>query len=381
MKLLIVADYFLPGHKAGGPIISLKYLANYLNNKIELKVLTRSRDLNSKKNYSNLILNQWIIKNNFPIFYAVNNYKMINQFCRVIFSRESHYIYINSLFSFWYSVSLLTIIFLFRKHKQHKVILAPRGELLDGALEFKKLRKQLYLKFFNIFFKDKIYKWHATSIIESKSIEMHFNVENIFKIPNLYPQIFENKKTNDYKDYSDETLKCIYLSRITPKKNLLFLIKLLQRFKKFDLIFDIYGPLEDFSYWEECRKEILNLPQNIKIQYRGEVKHENIKNTFNRYDLFLFPSKSENHGHVIYESLSSGTCVFVSNNICIPDSLKEIVFSLTIKDEKVWIDNLKKIHLEKKKFLRDKNYIINIYNNYIRSTNLHNKYNILFDIK
>ena len=111
------------------------------------------------------------------------------------------------------------------------------------------------------------------------------------------------------------------------------------------------------------------------------MKHENIRNTFNRYDLFLFPSKSENHGHVIYESLSSGTFAFVSNNIFIPDSLKEIVFSLTLKDEKVWIENLIKFYKEKKKLLGDKNYVINIYSNYIKRTNLQNKYNILFDIK
>ena len=306
---------------------------------------------------------------------------MINQFCRVIFSKESHYIYINSLFSFWYSVFILFIIFLFRKHKFHKIILAPRGELLEGALEFKKLKKQIYIKFFNLFLKDKIYKWHATSINESKSIKMHFNVENICDVPNLYPSVLENKKTDDYADHSVEPLKCIYLSRITPKKNLLFIIKLLKCFYKFDLIFDIYGPLEDLSYWEECKKEILNLPQNIKIRYRGEVKHENIKNTFNRYDLFLFPSKAENHGHVIYESLSSGTFAFVSNNIFIPDSLKEIVFSLTLKDEKVWIENLIKFYKEKKKLLGNKNYVINIYSNYIKRTNLQNKYNILFDIK
>lgn len=45
----------------------------------------------------------------------------------------------------------------------------------------------------------------------------------------------------------------------------------------------------------------------------GEVSHEKIHETFSKYHFFLFPTFSENYGHVIVESMLAGTPVIISD--------------------------------------------------------------------
>ena len=47
---------------------------------------------------------------------------------------------------------------------------------------------------------------------------------------------------------------------------------------------------------------------------KSKLKPNEVVGTFSKYDLFLFPSGGENYGHVIAESLSSGTPVLISKN-------------------------------------------------------------------
>jgi len=57
---------------------------------------------------------------------------------------------------------------------------------------------------------------------------------------------------------------------------------------------------------------ISQLPSNIKVNYLGSVSSNDVIRIFGRYDLFFFPTAGENYGHVIAESLTSGTPVLVS---------------------------------------------------------------------
>ena len=47
--------------------------------------------------------------------------------------------------------------------------------------------------------------------------------------------------------------------------------------------------------------------------YKGSVQPEEVIETFEKYDIFLFPTKGENFGHVIYEALV-GRCIPIISN-------------------------------------------------------------------
>jgi len=82
---------------------------------------------------------------------------------------------------------------------------------------------------------------------------------------------------------------------------------------KADLIFDIYGPIEDKSYWQDCLKLVQKLPSNIKVNYCGAVEADQVMDVLCAYDLFFFPTRGESYGHVIAESLSVGTPALISD--------------------------------------------------------------------
>jgi glycosyltransferase involved in cell wall biosynthesis len=95
-------------------------------------------------------------------------------------------------------------------------------------------------------------------------------------------------------------------------KNLDFLLKVLLRVKSTLELF-IYGPKEDLDYWKKCLKLINKLPFNIKVTIKEELTYDKVANTFSQFDLFAFPTKGENFGHVIIESLLAGTPVLLSD--------------------------------------------------------------------
>ena len=58
---------------------------------------------------------------------------------------------------------------------------------------------------------------------------------------------------------------------------------------------------------------VLNLPSNIRVSFKGDVMRDKIFQLFVKYDVFYFPTKGENFGQVIWESLSCGCPVLISD--------------------------------------------------------------------
>jgi glycosyltransferase involved in cell wall biosynthesis len=108
------------------------------------------------------------------------------------------------------------------------------------------------------------------------------------------------------------TIRIIFLSRIVPKKNLLTALRMLKDIQG-AIEFNIYGPPEDASYWNRCLEEIRTLPRNIGVEFHSLVDHSTVEAIFSTHHLFLFPTLGENYGHVIYEALSAGCPVLISD--------------------------------------------------------------------
>jgi glycosyltransferase involved in cell wall biosynthesis len=75
----------------------------------------------------------------------------------------------------------------------------------------------------------------------------------------------------------------------------------------------IYGPRQEPEYLAACEKLIAALPCHITADFLGELKPDDVVSTFSKYDLFVLPTRGENYGHVILESLMGGTPVLVSD--------------------------------------------------------------------
>ena len=303
-RILIFIDYYLPGFKAGGPIKTVSNSINYLCKTYEFYILTRNHDLNDKFTYD-IETGKWIKNDEYTIMYLGQNEFRVKTLKKIIAEVNPFCFYINSFFSFKLSIKIV----LFCIPRISKIILAPRGELSNSAISNKKTIKTLYLFYSVLFQKYKGLIFQASNDEERNDINKYFPKNKIIIIPDPIDNI-NGSKTSSYIKYTNY-LKLCFISRITPIKNLKFCFELLNSIELIseNIYLDIYGPIENEHYWKECMKI-----QNNRINYCGELIPALVKDTFCKYDFFFFPSESENFGHVIFESLSVGTPVILSNN-------------------------------------------------------------------
>jgi glycosyltransferase involved in cell wall biosynthesis len=316
--ILIVISNYLPGFKLGGPVASISNLINNLSDYYNFKILTSDRDFEDKKSYPGIIKNTWLQRDNHKIFYLKRNLFTLYYLIYFIIRTPADILYLNSFFDPLFSISLVIA----KKVgilKIKTLIVAPRGELLEGCLKFKYRKKALFIWFAKSLdlFKD-IY-WHASTVDESKDIIKLLNVkESKVRVALNMSDVNENDESlneiyyNDCEEVEKKYLRLVFLSRISKEKNLIYALEVLRNVKS-EVLFDIYGPIEDEGVWHVCLENIKKLPLNVIVSYKGLVDRAYVKKTFLCYDLFFFPSVGENYGHVISESLSVGTPVLLSD--------------------------------------------------------------------
>lgn len=322
IRVLTFVGYYLPGYKAGGPLRTLANMAEHLDDSIEFWIITSDRDQGDVERYSSVNMDTWQKVGNTNVFYMRPEHRTVCKFADIISSTPHDVIYLNSYFDPVFTFKPLLGNY-FIKSSRKPVILAPRGEFSKAALSIKKFRKAFFIKLMSFLYKGLYFQ--ASSIYEQEDILRALpwvREKNSIIAIDLPAKLEPMKHTNSDIPKDSVTLNIIFLSRISRMKNLNYALEVLKDVKS-KILFDIYGPQEDSTYWEECEHIIKSLPGNIKAFYKGNVFPEHVKSTFSRYDLFFLPSKGENYGHVIAESISVGTPVLLSDNTPWRDLRKE----------------------------------------------------------
>lgn len=300
-KILIFTDSFLPGFKGGGPITSISNLVSLLNKHFDILICTKDRDFGDTEPYKDIEQNKITNYKEYNVIYLSSIDKQ--NLSKVIVDFNPDLLYLNSFFSKTTQLVMFLNKFTFKK----KLIVAPRGELQDNALNIKKTKKSIYLFIYKLF---RLYKntyFHSTDTIETKSIKDIFGIDTINQLQNVVKiDNFEalTKKENE--------LKLVFVSRVSRKKNLHYALNLLKNIK-YNVVFDIYGPKEDMVYWKECQNIIDTLPENISVSYKGSLAQNKIVDKMREYNAFLFPTLSENFGHVIVEAMQAGLVPIISD--------------------------------------------------------------------
>lgn len=301
-KILIFTNHFLPGNRAGGPVTSIANLTKLLNDKFEIIIVTSNKDLGVEIPYENVEYNTKVKYQDFNVVYLSEiNAHTVSE---AIKANSPDFIYLNSFFStFTQLVLWLTV----KEGLKTPIVLAPRGEMQKNALAIKKVKKNIYLTIYKLLkLYNKVY-FHATDITESDRIQEMFPTQNISILPNV-PKVANNTSLSKSKN----ELRLIFISRIRDNKNLHTALKVLSASKS-NIVFDIYGPLEDEEYWEKCQIQIQALPKNISVAYKGVVSPENITTIMQQYHALLLPTKTENFGHIIVEAMQAGLPPIISD--------------------------------------------------------------------
>lgn len=308
-KVCILTDWFLPGYRAGGPIKSVANLVRALHEYVEFSIITTNQDFGSERPYRDVWHDTWQDWEDIAqIYYCSHDALTAKRLSYLIKQVQPDYIHLNSMFSVPFTVWPLKML---RQGKvQAKVLLAPRGMLHPGALSLKKAKKKAYLAAAKLSGVAKKVIFHATDTVEKQDIQREFgNQVTILQAPNLPTQ---NQQEWEETEKLPGQLKLVFVSRISRKKNLHFLLDRLKGFEEFILL-DLYGPMEEPAYQVELDKQIRSLPDNITVNFKGAVPQHEVAEKLRDYHGFAMPTLGENFGHAIFEALAAGKPVLISD--------------------------------------------------------------------
>lgn len=336
-KILIFIDWFLPGYKAGGPIRSVANMLEHLSDDFSITIVTSDRDLDSNTPYQNIEKDKFIKQNNYSIIYLSPKNQTKKYLKKIIKKQDFNLVYFNSLFSFKFT--LLPLFIIKNQKKEIKIILAPRGMLGQSALNLKKFKKQAFLKFSKLFKLFNNIIWHATDKTEVSDIKKYFGENAKIKLISNIPG-----RVGNYVKREKDITKFVFLSRIAEIKNLLYAIKCFQKLKTDKrVIFSIFGTEEELAYLRKCKTEANLVRQNIQIDFKGELAHEEVNSTLSEYHFYFLPTMHENYGHTIFEAISAGCPVIISDQTPWQNlEEKKIGWDIALNDEEKFVDTIQK---------------------------------------
>lgn len=309
-KILICVDWYEPGFKAGGPIQSCKNLVAQLGEEYDFYILTSDRDINEQAPYPGIVTNSWIRMNSYAhVWYASPGTLDMKKLRQLFMELAPDIIYFNSMFS--KNFTLLPLLALRRIKFAGRAVLAPRGMLHSGAIRQKGLKKKLFLQFFRLTGWPGKLQFHATDEQELKDVKAFFpsaKVKVAANIPNIDHGVlvYPEKRINE--------LNAVFVSRLHPKKNLHFLLQLFREIRPSQkLSFDIYGVADDTRYATQCQELAAALPENVMVNFRGPLMSRDVLPTLKNSHVFMLPTLGENFGHAVFESLTVGRPVLISD--------------------------------------------------------------------
>jgi glycosyltransferase involved in cell wall biosynthesis len=308
-QILVFADWFEPGYKAGGPIRSVANLVDRLDDH-HFHVITRNTDHADDTPYPNIEAGIWQKRSeHVTVLYLSPEQQNFNFLNRLLNWQDYDAVYLNSLFSIPYTI--LPLRWLKKANYSGMVVLAPRGMLKKGALSVKKRKKSVFLFLSRLSGLFKSVRWHATNEKEAEEIRQHFGKNTDIRIaPNLL-RLPEKKPGLSTKEAGN--LRLISISRVSPEKGILESIRFLPDFPgDAQLNLDIYGTLQNPDYLKLCEAEAAKKPQ-WNIRFRGSLPYPEVPQKLAEAHFLYSTTHGENFGHSIAEAFLAGRPVIISD--------------------------------------------------------------------
>jgi glycosyltransferase involved in cell wall biosynthesis len=312
-RITIFTRGYAPAQFAGGPARSLFALVEALGADFRFSVITSAFDGPAAEPMRSVKPGQWSTAGHATIWYDRKYHIPAWRAATLLRETKPQLVYLNSFFDLRFTI--LPLLITRMTSRKTPVLLAPRGELLVGALASKWQKKRVFIAAFRRLGLHKTVVWHASTSQEKEDIERVFGTGAMSHIAiNLRADIaIAEDQCHERKPGTDPRCSLVFFSRIVPKKNVATVIRALPLVKG-KVHLSIAGPVQDARYWAECSKLIDSIDDPEMVEYVGGVPGDEAVSFLSRFDLFVFPTLGENFGHVVFESLAAGTPVIVGND-------------------------------------------------------------------
>jgi glycosyltransferase involved in cell wall biosynthesis/O-antigen/teichoic acid export membrane protein len=311
-RVAALMDYFTPGYKAGGPVTTVKNMIAETAAELDWWVLTRDRDLGDTVPFAHVTARAWVNRDDHRVNYIgqgrlTDTWHLVKE----LRGLRPDIVYVNSIMSRFASLlPLLALRLGFVPGSQ--VVVAPRGELMPSALSFKSGRKRVFLVLWRAAGLHRMAVFQASSADEAETVrrQLGSRARTFVSADSVPPTQLRIRPSA----LPDRPLRLVQVARMNRMKNADGVLRALQSVEA-DVLFDLYGPVEDERYWRECQHLITLLPSRVRVQHRGELAPSDVLPTLRGYHASVLCSLSENFGQVVAESLSVGVPVIVSRRV------------------------------------------------------------------
>jgi len=341
-RILVCTGSYLPGYKSGGPIRSIANLVVHLSPYFDFYVVTRDRDSTDTEHYPGVVPDKWDRVGSARVLYCSSvGFALLRRVVRVV---QPDIIYLNS----FQDVFTLISVVLRRGGAFGKIptLLAPRGEFSAGALEIRGRKKALYLRAAKLLGLHEDLHWQVTSLQEKRDLLQAaparlIDPDSIHLVGNICNAV---ASTAPHVAKIPGSLKLAFISRMCEQKNLHFLLEVLREVRGAVLL-SLFGPVtgKDVAYWKRCNAMLVQLPDNIQVDYRGSLDHPAVPQALHDHHFFVLPTKGENFCHAAVESFVNGTPVILSDETpWLRLAEAKAGFDISLSDRAGWVEALQR---------------------------------------
>lgn len=312
-SILLLLNRYLPGYKAGGPIRTIANMMAAIGDRYDFYIVTTDRDFGDTQAYPGIRHGEWMRIGKARVRYLAPEEMTRSTYRKILAERSFDLLYCQSFFNPKFTFLPLSVV-AFGGYSKIPVLLAPRGEFGKGALAHKSFKKKLFLFVFrHILSKLLDYSFQCSSADEAELVrDILGGKVKCFCALDFSAQEHLPADRFDAVAPAGVALRIAFLGRIDVQKNVDYAIGVL-RSLKIPAVMDFYGNVCDEPYYRHCLELAGTLPENVTVAFKGTLPHDEVLETLCGYDLFFFPSKNENFGHVIHEALRAGLPVLLSD--------------------------------------------------------------------
>jgi len=301
--VVVLADYWRPAWRAGGPVISLGRMVDRTD--LSVRIVTRDHDLGSPEPLPGIRANTWVpgarVGEVIAYLSGVSGYRWAGT---ALSTSPPMLLHINSLHSIPFGILPMLAIRLGRI-RPVRVLISPHGELSQASQEHKPWKKRIGRPLIKALV-PRHAVWHASSLREVEDIERWWGNKPATLIISPDPAPAPAAEPT----HGPSTPTVLFASRIHPIKGLDQAIEMVKGLNV-PCRFVIAGSIEDQDYWTYCRSLISDLPDNIQVIEHGPYAPTEITDLVSNASVLLLPTKGENFGQVIAEALAHGCPVVI----------------------------------------------------------------------
>jgi len=289
--ILIFIDWYLPAYKAGGPIRSCANMVAHLHEDFHFHLVCSDRDYLDPTTMADIEVDRWTAgPHGESVMFLSPTARTAGNYRKLMDEVAPQHVFINGVFSKEFSILPLRA----TKGRTTPVTISARGMLKPSALKIKSTKKKAFLTMAKLSGMYKGVRWQATDEMEAKDIKRSIGANTPVIIAPNPPRSMPLTDRRQKNKASGE-LKMLFVGRIAPEKN-------------------VIGASYDEAYAAKCKEMIKELNGKMTVRLLGETTPTEAMNAMENADVLFLPTRGENFGHAILESMMMGTPVIISDN-------------------------------------------------------------------